>query len=60
MGVELIHDEREAIGIAIAPIEQIADNMRPRDAAAVRRRRDMAPAGERLAGEEQAGHPLRT
>jgi hypothetical protein len=40
MGVELIHDEGDAFGIAIPPVEQIPDNMRPLGAAALPRDRD--------------------
>jgi hypothetical protein len=43
MDGELIHDEGDAFGIAIPPVEQIADNMRPLGAGAAALPRDRDP-----------------
>ena len=58
MGVELIPHQRDAFGLAIAPLQQSAEKMRPIGTAAVLPHRNMAPAGEQLAGQKQAGYAV--
>jgi hypothetical protein len=59
MGVELIHDEGDAFGIAIPPVEQIPDNMRPLGAAALPRDRDPGLRRGRLWRQPASGSQAR-
>ena len=58
MRVELVHDQHHPLGLAVAAVEQVADEVRPVAAAAVIGHGHMPPARQRLAGEEQAGDPV--
>ena len=44
VGVELVHDQHHPLGLAVAPLEQRADEVGPVGAAAVFGHRDMPPA----------------
>lgn len=58
VGVELIHHQHHALGVAVASVEQVANEHRPVAAAAVRGCRHVPPARQRLAGHEQACDPV--
>ena len=58
VGVELVHDQHDPLGLRVASVEQGADEARPIDTATMLGDRHVPPPGQRLAGQEQAGNAV--
>ena len=58
MGVELIHDQHQFLGLPVAPLQKGANEARPIGSAALAGDRNTAPALKGLTGEEQARGPV--
>jgi hypothetical protein len=58
MGIELIHDERHRVDVAIAPVQQVLDEVRPVGATAMIGDRDRAPPRQGIDGDEQGGRAV--
>src|SRR5918998_3184521 len=53
-----VHDEHDRLGVAVAPVEQVADGAGPVASAASIRDPHRAPARERLEGQKEDGHAV--
>src|SRR4051794_7409440 len=58
MGVELVHHQHQLLRLLVAPLQQRTKEQSPVPSAAVVRHREMAPAREGFAGQEQARNPV--
>src|SRR3712207_5611065 len=54
MGVELVHDQHQRLGLPVAPLQKGANEARPVGSAALAGDLNTAPALQGLTGEEQA------
>jgi hypothetical protein len=57
VGVEVVLHQHDPLGVGIVDIQQVLDAVRPVDAGAPVADHDVAPAGKRLADQEQVAHP---
>src|SRR3954447_25022251 len=60
VGIELIHDQRHRVGVAITPVQQLLDEVRPVGAAAVIGDGDLAPPARGSTATNRVAVPLRT
>ena len=58
VGVEVVLDQHDLLGVGVVDVDQFLDAVRPVDAGAPVADHDLAPASQRLADHEQVAHPL--
>src|SRR4051812_34542898 len=58
MSIELIHDQRHLVEVAIASVQQLLDEVRPVSATAMIGDGDLAPSCQGIDGDKQSGRAV--
>ena len=57
VGVELVHDQHDPLGVGVVDVDQLLDAVRPVEPGALVADAHLPPAAQRLADQEEVDHP---